>query len=232
MRWHQKWYQTVPPKMFENPVNKARCPVRLYKLYESKRPKQCTETCFFLGINYQAKQHGEWYINKPMGPTRIGEIMSKIAERAGLVGKYTNHSVRRTMCTQLYQKGVNPILIAQLSGHKNINSLSHYTTASMKQQHEMSAILQGNSETSSICAPWQPPAALGKPPENALAPAEMSQDSEYPEEDIQAPSLTQTQTQLLTCHVLKSPKALSKGCSPVQISTGWWPLTSRDSSSR
>ena len=92
-----------------------------------------------------------------------------MAERAGLVGKYTNHSVRRTMCTQPYQKGVNPILIAQLSGHKNINSLSHYTTASMKQQREMSELLQGKPESSSICAPRQPTAALGKPPENALS---------------------------------------------------------------
>ena len=66
--------------------------------------------------------------------------------------------------TQLYQKGVPPVMIAQLSGHKNTNSLSHYTTASEQQQREMCNILQNvagvhSSASRPICPPSEPTAA-------------------------------------------------------------------------
>ena len=54
------------------------------------------------------------------------------------------------MCTQLIQAGVEPVLIAQLSGHKNIASLSTYVTASLEQQEGMSNILQRADQGPSI----------------------------------------------------------------------------------
>jgi len=73
--------------------------------------------------------------------------MARVCKRASVTdGKFTNHSVRRTMCTQLYQRGVPPVMIAQLSGHKNIDSLSHYTVASARQQQEMCRILQNPAQ--------------------------------------------------------------------------------------
>lgn len=69
--------------------------------------------------------------------------MSRAAKRAGLDGskKITNHSARRTACSQLYQANVPPVMIAQILGHKNINSLQHYTEASEEQQLHMSNLL-------------------------------------------------------------------------------------------
>ena len=85
-----------------------------------------------------------------MGINQIGQIMSRIARRAGLVGKYSNHSIRRSMCTQLFKKGVDSELIRQLSGHKTVQGLAPYTTASVDQQKSMCAILQRDKIKKSV----------------------------------------------------------------------------------
>ena len=66
-------------------------------------------------------------------------------------GKLTKHIVRQTMCTQLYQQGVDPSLITQLSGHKNPDGLAPYTLVSDSQQNVMCHPLQ-NPKSSHIAA--------------------------------------------------------------------------------
>ena len=88
-----------------------------------------------------------------MGVNRLSNIMSRVARRAGLAGKFTNHSVRRTMYNQLFQRGVKSDLIAQLSGHKNVGGLAPYTVASGCQQQGMSLMLQhGNVPRDALAA--------------------------------------------------------------------------------
>ena len=48
------------------------------------------------------------------------------------------------MCSNLLQQNIPATLIAQLPGHKSVQSLSNYATASLDQQKEMCNILQGN----------------------------------------------------------------------------------------
>ncbi len=104
----------------------------MYTLYASKRPVECLsdESPFYLAINHTGwtPTSVRWFKCNPMGEDRLSRCMKIMAQKVGLVGKYTNHSVCRTMCTQLLQAGVAPTLITQLSGHKKINSLSSYAT--------------------------------------------------------------------------------------------------------
>ena len=67
--------------------------------------------------------------------------MRQMAIGAELTGKYTNHSVRKTLCTNLLQAGVPPTLIQQISGHKDVKSLMNYASASREQTAQMSEIL-------------------------------------------------------------------------------------------
>ena len=107
-----------------------------------------------MGINHGRKSNGPWYKAQPMGKDKLGSIMARMAQNAGLVGGKTNHSVRRTMCSRLLHAGVPPTMIQQLSGHKNVQSVNNYATASRKQQQTMCNILQGNSPS------FQPPQPL------------------------------------------------------------------------
>ena len=132
------------PKMFQNTKHPEHCPVRLYEPFRSRRPVNGKCSAFFLGMNSnRPTPSAAWFVDAPMGKNRLAQIMSRIAHRAGLQhGKFTNHSVRCTMCTQLYQQDVDPSLITQLSGHKNPNGLAPYTVASDYQQKDMCHRLQ------------------------------------------------------------------------------------------
>ena len=136
------------PKAYANKDNSDKCPIQAYKLYKSYRPSNYLddESPFYVAINHSwtPKSRYCWYKNTPMGPKTLGSVMKVLAENAGLTDKkISNHSVRHTMCTTLLQEGVAPNIIAQLSGHKNIGSLQHYSIASTSQQKDMSNILQG-----------------------------------------------------------------------------------------
>ena len=45
--------------------------------------------------------------------------MKKLCDQAGLSGKYTNHSLRATCATRLFQAGVDEQLIKSVTGHRS-----------------------------------------------------------------------------------------------------------------
>ena len=90
-----------------------------------------------------------WFKNMPMGINKLSNMMKSMAAKAGLTGRFTNHSVRKTMCSSLLHSGVHPNEVAQLSGHKNTQSLNAYSAASLQQQQQMSNILQQRQNTTS-----------------------------------------------------------------------------------
>ena len=129
---------------------------------------------FYLGVlNNPSKFSQVWFKSQPMGHDKLGSIMKCMAQKAGLSnGKYTNHSVRKTMINQLLHAGVNPNIVIQLSGHKSLQSLQNYNVASLNQQKSMANILCGNTSanrgilgssqsqnTADVRALPQPPAA-------------------------------------------------------------------------
>ena len=59
-----------------------------------------------------------------MGKDRIGSIMKRMAAVADLCGKKTNHSARKTMVTTLTKSKIPETQIIQLTGHKNLQSLT------------------------------------------------------------------------------------------------------------
>ena len=77
---------------------------------------------------------------------------------AGLSGKITNHSVRKTCISRLMDADVPTNFVAQLSGHKNLKSLDAYKTASVTHQRQMSRILSCSASdrpASSASSPLQ-----------------------------------------------------------------------------
>ena len=98
---------------------------------------------FYLGVNRRAKPENEnpWFICAPMGKNTLGDLAKKMSEKAGLSGRFTNHSGRKTAVTKLVNENVPVNQIMQLTGHRNVKSINDYSTASLKKQQEMSTIL-------------------------------------------------------------------------------------------
>lgn len=64
--------------------------------------------------------------------------MKTMAEKASLSGRKVNHSTRKTVVTHLIDSNVAPTTVMQLTGHKNVQSVNNYNSASEKTQMEMS----------------------------------------------------------------------------------------------
>ena len=123
--------------------NSRRCPVSLYKTFASNRPdsSKFPESPFFLAVNNKRKPDSHvWYTKGPLGKNTIGQFLPKAAKAAGLSGKISNHSVRKTCISRLMDADVPSNFVAQLSGHKNL-SLDAYKTASVTHQRQMSRFL-------------------------------------------------------------------------------------------
>ena len=116
-----------------------RCPVKAYKLFKDKRPDEMrnADTPFYIGIG----KNDKWFINQAMGKNTIAKLVKTMCDAAELPGKKSNHSLRRTAITTLVHAGVEPTVVQQLSGHKSIQSINNYSTASVNQQKNMSGII-------------------------------------------------------------------------------------------
>ncbi|ESO94813.1 hypothetical protein LOTGIDRAFT_161064 [Lottia gigantea] len=98
-------HRKVSPKMtrayeYSNPL---RCPVRLYEKYIALRPKNGIHT--------------------------IQSTVKRLCQSAGIIGNFSNHSLRATATTRLYQAGVDE----QFTGHRS-NALRAYKRTSDAQQ--------------------------------------------------------------------------------------------------
>ena len=74
--------------------------------------------------------------------------MSTAAKNVGLAvqnKKISNHSVRKTSISRLLDAGVPGNFVMQLSGHKNLQSLSSYKSASIAHRRHMSDTLSRGS---------------------------------------------------------------------------------------
>ena len=67
-----------------------------------------------------------WYKNSPVGENTIGKFMKEICKKAKLKITYTNHCIRGTMATAMARSGYSLHNIAQVTCHKNIESLKYY----------------------------------------------------------------------------------------------------------
>ena len=63
--------------------------------------------------------------------------------------KISNHSARKTCISTLLNNNGNLLHVTQLSGHKNVDSLKSYHTASEQQQKQMSNMLNSHPDSSS-----------------------------------------------------------------------------------
>ena len=126
----------------------GKCPVKTYKVYAEKRPAEMNtdDAPFYFAVNNVKSGSGKpWFKKAPVGVNELNTLMKTMAQKAGLGPNLKNHSGRKTMIQTLVNNDVPPTDIMQLSGHKNVQSITNYSTVSQKQQLNMSHTLIGLS---------------------------------------------------------------------------------------
>lgn len=137
---------------FSNDKDDCRDPVKIYQMYLSHRPQNCTERLYLKPLKNICSQ--VWYTRQPLGVTSIGNIIKqclKYSEQEGdLSQKFTPHSLRATAATRLYERGVEEQQICEITGHCS-TSVRDYKRTNAAQKQLSSYIVQGIS-TSSSCS--------------------------------------------------------------------------------
>ena len=136
-------HRKVQPKKVvhhSNTENSSRCLVRLYQKYMSHRPPECKTTAFYLTPLKKPKET-IWYTQTPIGHNTLNNTISRLCKAAGITGYKTNHSLRVTAATRLFQSGVDEQLIMARTGHRSIEGVRAYKRVGEEQKQTVSSIL-------------------------------------------------------------------------------------------
>ena len=140
----------VLPKMFS--TGGERDPVAVYKIYREKRPENMLsdDAPFYLAVNHTRKKEStrKWFKSAPVGSNKLNTMMKTMASKANLnKERLTNQSARKHMIQKLNDHEIPPTHIMQLSGHRNVQSITNYSSLNLNQQKNMPGILSRTSQT-------------------------------------------------------------------------------------
>ena len=74
-------------------------------------------------------------------------MVKEICSEGGISGRKSNHSLRATGASDLYQAGVPEKLIQERTGHLSVSGLRHYEHTTIGQQETVSRILSATDGT-------------------------------------------------------------------------------------
>ena len=137
-------------KHHANNTNPSRCFVRLYKEYINHCPEDRKCSAFYL-TPLKKPKGSLWYGVTPVGHNTLAKTVSRLCQVSGMSGYKTNHSLRVTTATWLFQAGVEEQLIMSRTGHQSLDGVRTYKRVSEEQCQQVSSVL--NSATN--CAPHQ-----------------------------------------------------------------------------
>ena len=127
-----------------NTSNPERCFVQLFKIYCQHCPQVNKSSAFYL--TPLKKPKGDiWYGTTPIGHNTLSKTVKRLCDAAGIGGFKTNHSLRVTSATRLFQSGVDEQLIMGRTGHRSIDGIRTYKRVSNEQKEDISHVL--NSAT-------------------------------------------------------------------------------------
>ena len=146
-----------------NTENPERCFVTLFKKYRQLCPKDPVANSFYLQPS-RTPTDTCWYTRQPLGHSTLGGTVARLCKQAGIEGYKTNHSLRATATTRLYESGVDEQQIMERTGHRSLEGVRSYKRTSDKQRQALSDVLNredhhSTRQTPQFTAVTQPPAA-------------------------------------------------------------------------
>ena len=126
--------------------NVNRCTVCLVDKYMSLCPpltKPSMKPNFYLH-SLERTNPAQWYSTQVVGLNTLKKTVGEMLKNTKLDGFFSNHSLRRTGISHLFQAGVPRKLIKKYSGHRS-EALDRYQIPSEKQIQEISSVLAGPS---------------------------------------------------------------------------------------
>ena len=124
----------------------VRCPVRLVDKYVSLCPEvtEKSKKCNFYLRSLEKPNPAQWFSTMPVGKNTLSKTVGRLLKSCNLDGYFTNHSLRRTSATRLFQAGVDKKIVREITGHVS-DTLDRYQQTSMEQKANVSKILTSSN---------------------------------------------------------------------------------------
>ena len=120
-----------------------RCPVRLVEKYLNLCPLYNKKPNFYLK-SLQKPTPKQWYAEQVVGSATLGKVVKMLMKEANIEGFFTNHSLRRTGGSRLFQAGVQRKLVKEVTGHTS-DAVDQYQITSVEQRKALSHIIVNKS---------------------------------------------------------------------------------------
>lgn len=127
----------------KDPEAGSRCHVFLLDLYISKLPKEAIEKDIFYCRPLPSTPSNSlkpWFTAVPVGRNQLTKMVHSICEEAGIGGNKTNHSLRVTGASALFDAGVPEHIIQSRTGHRSLDALRLYERVTDEQTSQVSKI--------------------------------------------------------------------------------------------
>ena len=115
-----KWFGNP---LFACPEARKRCPVSILDKYISKLPQDAISRDLFYVRPLEiipTDPSLPWYSSVAVGKHTLDQRVKNMCSQAGISGKKTNHSLRATGVTRMFDKGAPEKLIQERTGHRSI----------------------------------------------------------------------------------------------------------------
>ena len=160
------------------------CVVCVLDAYIQKLPESPDD--FYLRPLLKTPHSGPRYACAKVGVNTLKKILPDLSKEAGVGVHYTNHSLRATAITRMYEGGVPENLISEKSGHKSIKALRSYESTSIQQEKGAGSMISGEASSGDLSVmPTLPPATI--PP--SILPNPEFQDPTMPTSEAHRPTV-------------------------------------------
>ena len=137
--------------IYANQANRERCHVQLLDFYLSKLPQEAFEKDVFYVRPLSRMPTGKdapWFSSTPIGRNELSKMVQTMCNEANISGKKTNHSLRATGASQLFEANVPEKIIQERTGHRTATALRLYERTTADQHQAISNILGSKDSVS------------------------------------------------------------------------------------
>ena len=134
--------------VYANAGNPEKCLVALLDKYLSKLPPIAFQKdIFYMRPKLYAPQDAPWFEGVPVRKEKLRTMLADMCKEAGIERK-TNHSLRATGASQMFNANVPEKHIQTRTGHHTVEALRLYERPSHKEQQAVSNVLTSSSKRS------------------------------------------------------------------------------------
>ncbi len=133
-----------------------RCLVKLLDKYLSLLPAGASHFYMRALDKFPSNPEKPCFVNQRVGVNQLKKVLTDLSVNSGISVRYTNHSLRATAITRMFNSGIVPEkVIAEVSGHRSMKALRFYERTSAEQQKAVGKVIAnaGVQETLQTSAP-------------------------------------------------------------------------------